>query len=134
MREFIETGPAGGMMTVRWARDYVYRGTSFVGSYLDEGGTTKRLHYHLDHLGTTRLTTEATVGAAVGRIAVSDYASGEELELTSGNTETPSLHGTLGRLQRWNGLAEHGLSGLHARTVLQPNRRRILIYRSGLGQ
>ncbi|HKS23229.1 MAG TPA: RHS repeat-associated core domain-containing protein, partial [Thermoanaerobaculia bacterium] len=42
-----------------WKRDYVYRGDLLLSSYaLSESGTTQRLDYHLDHIGTPRLITD----------------------------------------------------------------------------
>lgn len=76
VREFTETAGAGGTVTWTWSRDYVYRGSALLGSYVNEGGTTKRVHYHLDHLGTPRVTTEATAGTAIGRAAVTDFSFG----------------------------------------------------------
>ena len=91
VREFTETAAAGGTMSLNWSRDYVYRGSALLGSYVKEGATTKRLHYHLDHLGTPRLTTDA---AAVGRFAVSDYPFGEEVEpSTAATSETHHFTG-----------------------------------------
>lgn len=85
VREFRETEGVGGTMAWKWSKDYVYRGGSLLGAYVDENGTTRRLHYHLDHLGTTRLITD---GTAVGRAEVSDYPFGEEVATTTADDKT----------------------------------------------
>jgi RHS repeat-associated protein len=62
LREY-ESGPIGNGNSFwsyyLWVEDSVYRGTLLAGAQREtaEGG---RLHFHLDHLGTPRLTTNAT--------------------------------------------------------------------------
>jgi RHS repeat-associated protein len=59
LREY-ESGPITGSSSYwsyyLWVEDYVYRGSQLAGAQREiaEGG---RLHFHLDHLGTARLTT-----------------------------------------------------------------------------
>ncbi len=48
-------GEAG---TWTWKQDYVYRDRQLLASETPEAGSAGTLHYHLDHLGTPRLTTD----------------------------------------------------------------------------
>jgi RHS repeat-associated protein len=87
LREFAESFPNGGTASWTWQKDYVYRGSALLGAYVNEGGATKRIHYHLDHLGTPRLITEATTGTAIARLEITDFPFGEEAPFNIGNTE-----------------------------------------------
>lgn len=56
LREYTSSGGTNGAGAWQWLRDYVYRGTSLLAA---EGADGTR-HYHLDHLGSPRLITNAT--------------------------------------------------------------------------
>ncbi len=59
LREFQEENYTTSTQPWTWKRDYVYRGDLLLASYVTSPtGTTKRLDYHLDHLGTPRLITD----------------------------------------------------------------------------
>src|SRR6266545_2558769 len=59
LREFQEENYSTSTQPWTWKRDYVYRGDLLLASYVTSPtGTTKRLDYHLDHLGTPRLITD----------------------------------------------------------------------------
>jgi RHS repeat-associated protein len=59
LREFREENYSASTQPWSWTRDYVYRGGLLLSSYMTSPiGTTKRLDYHLDHLGTPRLITD----------------------------------------------------------------------------
>jgi len=78
LREFtsVETGGANFAMTTRvWAKDYVWRDSLLLATTSPNG----TLHYHLDHLGTPRLITDAN------RVKVAEHAYypfGAEINLT----------------------------------------------------
>lgn len=50
-----------------WKKDYVYRGGSLLAAVIPAGSGTTTEHFHLDHLGSTRLVTNA-LGAATGPV------------------------------------------------------------------
>ncbi|MBV8818433.1 MAG: RHS repeat-associated core domain-containing protein [Acidobacteriaceae bacterium] len=50
---------AGTQHTWHWTQDYVYASSRLVGSFLATGTVEARRNFHLDHLGTPRLTTAA---------------------------------------------------------------------------
>jgi len=86
LREFAESN---GSWT--WTRDYLYRGgqllTSFAGA---PGGAERRYDYHLDHLGTPRLITDAS-GRKVS--AHNYYPFGGEITWNEGINETFTFTG-----------------------------------------
>jgi len=56
-------------LTMNWqlVKDYVYRGSALMASFSSPTATAPDRHYHLDHLGSTRLITDAS-GNAVARL------------------------------------------------------------------
>ncbi|MBV8545358.1 MAG: hypothetical protein JO088_11500, partial [Acidobacteria bacterium] len=80
LREFTslesESGPTLAMTSWQWAKDYVWR-DGFLLATVSPSGT---LHYHLDHLGTPRLVTDAN-GVKVAEHAY--YPFGAEINLAS---------------------------------------------------
>lgn len=72
-------------LTMNWhlVKDYVHRGGALMASFSSPTATTPDRHYHLDHLGSTRLITDAS-GTAVARLTY--YPFGLE---APGSTSTP---------------------------------------------
>jgi RHS repeat-associated protein len=93
LREYDETITGRGTSSWTWRKDYVYRGGALLGAYVNENGAEKRVHYHLDHLGTPRLITEAAAGGAVRRQEPTHYPFGEEWAFQIGSTETRHFTG-----------------------------------------
>jgi RHS repeat-associated protein len=89
VREYHESN--GASQSWSWSRDYVYRGGLLLSSYLSApGGTEKRYDYHLDHLGTPRLITDAA-GRKIS--AHNDYPFGAEITWTDVMAETMTFTG-----------------------------------------
>jgi RHS repeat-associated protein len=81
-----ELTDAGGIWSL--TRDYVHRGGTLVASYSGTSATPNR-HYHVDHLGSTRLVTDAngfrvsaTTYLPFGREAEGSEASAERMKFT----------------------------------------------------
>jgi RHS repeat-associated protein len=72
-------------LTMNWhlVKDYVHRGGALMASFASPTATAPDRHYHLDHLGSTRLITDAS-GGAVARMTYWPFG----LE-TPGSTSTP---------------------------------------------
>jgi len=89
VREFtsLETGPNLAMMNWQWVKDYVWRS----GLLLATATPTGTLHYHLDHLGTPRLVTDAN-GVKVAEHAY--YPFGAEINLTPHETPEEAIRFT----------------------------------------
>jgi RHS repeat-associated protein len=86
LREFtsLETGPNLAMTHWQWAKDYIWRD----GLLLATTTATGTLHYHLDHLGTPRLVTDAN-GVKVAEHAY--YPFGAEINLTPHETPEEAM-------------------------------------------
>jgi RHS repeat-associated protein len=56
LREYTSSGGTNGAAAWQWSRDYVYRGPALLASV----GTDGTRHYHLDHLRSPRLVTDAS--------------------------------------------------------------------------
>ncbi len=84
LREFQEENYSTSTQPWAWKRDYVYRGDLLLASYVTSPtGTTKRLDYHLDHLGTPRLITDD----AGQQVSVHHYYPfGREITSAAGET------------------------------------------------
>jgi len=84
LREFQEENYAASTQPWTWKRDYVYRDGLLLSSYTTTStGATKRLDYHLDHLGTPRLITND----AGQQVSVHHYYSfGIEITAAAGET------------------------------------------------
>ena len=81
LREYTSGGSSGSASWV-WLRDYVWRTNDLLATETRNPatGSTVRLHFHLDHLGTPRLVTNA----AGQRVAAHDfYAFGTEIANSS---------------------------------------------------
>jgi RHS repeat-associated protein len=81
LREFtsLESGPNFAMTEWHWLKDYVWRDGLLLATVTPNG----TLHYHLDHLGTPRLVTDAN-GVKVAEHAY--YPFGAEINLTPHET------------------------------------------------
>jgi RHS repeat-associated protein len=89
IREYHEKN--GASQPWSWSRDYIYRGGLLLSSYLStSGGTEKRYDYHLDHLGTPRLITDAA-GRKIS--AHNYYPFGAEITWTDAVAETMTFTG-----------------------------------------
>jgi RHS repeat-associated protein len=86
LREFtsLETGPNLAMTNRQWVKDYVWRDGLLLATVTPSG----TLHYHLDHLGTPRLVTDAN-GVKVAEHAY--YPFGAELNLTPHETPEEAM-------------------------------------------
>jgi RHS repeat-associated protein len=86
LREFtsLETGPDLAMTNRQWAKDYVWRDGLLLATVTPSG----TLHYHLDHLGTPRLVTDAN-GVKVAEHAY--YPFGAEINLTPHETPEEAM-------------------------------------------
>lgn len=100
-------------LTVNWAlvKDYVYRGGALMASFSTPTATRPDRHYHLDHLGSTRLITDAT-GTAVANLTY--YPFGTE---APGSTSAPGdrLKFTGHERDTDGAAAAFGLDYMHAR-------------------
>jgi RHS repeat-associated protein len=91
VREYRESNGSGQAQPWSWSRDYIYRGGLLLSSYLStSGGTEKRYDYHLDHLGTPRLITDAA-GRKIS--AHNYYLFGAEITWTDAVAETMTFTG-----------------------------------------
>ena len=87
LREYATTGAATAQ-SWSFSKDYVHRGGLLLASVAAGGAVT---HFHLDHLGSTRLTTNASKGI-VARTTF--YPFGEEAtSIVSGSPETKKFTG-----------------------------------------
>ncbi|HEY0144113.1 MAG TPA: RHS repeat-associated core domain-containing protein [Thermoanaerobaculia bacterium] len=85
LRQYNSSGPAG-FETFSFAKDYLYRGGVVLASVTPSGS----FHFHLDHLGNTRLITNAS-GVEVSRHKF--FPFGEERSIYSTNAERKKFTG-----------------------------------------
>src|SRR5437870_5716677 len=81
LREFTSAEVNGVPTSNRlWAKDYVWRDGQLLASVAPGSSGNVVLHYHLDHLGTARVVSDAATGMRIGEHAY--YPFGAELSLT----------------------------------------------------
>jgi RHS repeat-associated protein len=85
LREYSTVGAANAE-TFSWAKDYLYRGGHALGAITPSG----TFHFHVDHLGNTRLVTNSA-GAEVSRHKF--FPFGEEVSMYSTSPETKKFTG-----------------------------------------
>jgi RHS repeat-associated protein len=97
-----------------WTRDYVYRGAALLASEASAG----TWHYHLDHLGTPRLITDAS-GKKIGFHTYLPFGA----ELDNGVNETPS------NAHQFTGHERDSLNDLHTLDYMHAR-----FYSAGMGR
>jgi len=114
LREFtsLETGPNFAMTNWQWTKDYIWRD----GLLLATTTSTGTLHYHLDHLGTPRLVTDAN-GVKVAEHAY--YPFGAEINLTPHEAPEEAMKFTGHERDTVSGDG-HTLDYMHARYYSPP--------------
>ena len=96
-----------GTASFQWTKDYIYRGGPLLASRQNTGET---LHFHLDHLGTPRLITNAA-GVSIG--VHTYFPFGSELALTPAETPVERMKFT-GHERDYHGSVQD-LDYMHAR-------------------